>query len=170
MPRLIQPAYTSKLRHQRGRTPLPVRRSLTTGLTSCQRLAKVTYSSATACCKGRLRMEEKTQRRRSSGTSGQTHERHARTRAPARPGRRFFSYGSEMYGYLALGLALCMFIYFFGNPTSWKLPSDQTSSSTVFPQQIPPSSLSPQQPPNHPILEPAPKAQEPAKMSNVERT
>ncbi|KAK4137507.1 NDK-domain-containing protein [Trichocladium antarcticum] len=109
-------------------------------------------------------MEEKKQKRRASGTSRQTR---GQSRVLTTPAQTYVSSSRDMYGYLAMGFALCMFIYFFGNPTSLKL--ELLSPSTGLPQQIPPP-LSLQPPPNHPILEPARKAQETAKMSNVERT
>lgn len=139
--------------------------SLTSSLACCQQLVVIAVNNhvlppakADDC-----KMEGKTQKRRASGTSRQTH---GQSRVLATPAQTYVSSGRDMYGYLAMGFALCMFIYFFGNPTSSKL--ELFSPSTGLPQQIPPSlSL---QPPNHPILEPARKAQEHAKMSNVERT
>jgi len=110
----------------------------------------------------------------SKGT--QTHQTHneqqqAKSRAPIPTRRVPDSFG--MYGYLTLGLVLCMLVYyFFGSPTL-QLPAGQTSSTAALPQQFPPP-LPPQHrssPQDQPILKPLSKAQEqPVIMSTSERT
>ena len=110
----------------------------------------------------------------SKGT--QTHQTHneqqqAKSRAPIPTRRVPDSFG--MYGYLTLGLVLCMLVYyFFGSPTL-QLPASQTSSTAALPQQFPPP-LPPQHrssPQDQPILKPLSKAQEqPVIMSTSERT
>lgn len=95
---------------------------------------------------------------------GQTPGRQGEVRAPTRSAP--FSFG--MYGYLTLGLVLCMLVYFFGNPTLEL--SGQTPSSSTVPQQIPQPFLSPQLPQDQPILKPPTEAQKPVTMSTSERT
>jgi hypothetical protein len=94
------------------------------------------------------KMEAEQQSKTSGTPVGQTHARQqGRVRAPARS----FSFGFDMYGYLTLGLVLCMAVYFFGNPTR-ELLCDRPSCSTLLPQQIPQTSLSPPLPQDQPIL------------------
>jgi hypothetical protein len=98
------------------------------------------------------------------GTPGGRKHGRQRTRAAASN----FPFNLEMYGYLTLGLVLCAFIYFLGDPTQQLLSGP---TSTAFPLQIPHPPLSPQLvAQDHHVPESAAKAPKPVTMSTTERT
>lgn len=123
--------------------------------------------------RGRGNKKEQRMETRSKKISG---DEPGRRRHRSRERQDFVVRFDRMYGYLTLGgLALCMLVYFFGNPTRELLcgrppPTPDISCSTLSPQIPQPPPLSPQLAPDQPVLQPPSKPQAPVKMSTVERT